>query len=1513
MAELIAAHDWAATGLGPMSDWPQSLQTIVRVMLSSRYAMWMGWGEDLVFLYNDAYRNETLGAKHPWALGKPAREVWAEVWQAAGPRAEKVLRTGEATWDAEMLLFLERNGFAEETYHTFSYSPIPDDAGGIGGMLCVVTEVTERVIGERRLRTLRDLGEANTKEGRTVEAASRISAQILATNTADLPFFLLYLSDDDGEARLAGSGGIPSAISESLQRVTPGENEPWPFSSVMRDKLAVVLEPPAPPPGAGPWPTSQALVLPLARPGQEAPAGFLVAGVSPNLALDDNYHGFLHLLAGSLATAIGNARSFEAEKRRAEALAELDRAKTTFFSNVSHEFRTPLTLLLGPLEDVLATPASDPAERALLELSRRNAQRLLKLVNSLLDFSRIEAGRIQASFEPTDLAALTADLASVFRSAIEKAGLKLTIDCPPLGQPVFVDREMWEKIVLNLISNAFKYTLEGEIRLALREEDGTITLVVEDTGIGVSAEELPKIFDRFHRVEGAGGRTQEGTGIGLALVQELVRIHGGSVTATSQLGKGSTFTATLPTGSSHLPAGHIARPRAGASTAVGSGVYLQEALRWLSDETEAAEPSFEIEAPSRTTAAPDGAGKPLVLVADDNADMRDYLSRLLAPHFRVLAARDGDEAIGLAVAEKPDLVLSDVMMPKVDGFGLLKALREDNRTSSTPFIMLSARAGEEARVEGIEAGADDYLVKPFGARELLARVNGTIALARERQQFAAREHALRSQLESVMGCIGEGFVSYDAAWRINYVNAAALRGLGMTREEMIGRTLWERFPAVAGTPVEDRVRQVMESREPVDFESFYPPLGRWFENNVYPVPDGGIVAYFRDITERRAAMQAVIESEERFRNMADNAPVMVWVTDPRGACTYLNKKWYSFTGQTPANGLGLGWLSAVHEEDRDRSARVFLEANERHQPFQLEYRLRRHDGSYRWAIDAAAPRFDGRGEFCGYIGSVLDIHDVRESEELVGMLKAAVESANDAIIITEATLDAPGPRIEYVNPAFTRMTGYAAEEVIGKSPRILQGERTDPGLLRRLRNDLRTSQSFHGETINYRKDGSEYFVEWRITPIYGADGEVSKWVAIQRDVSTRKVEEERREFLLESERAARTEAERVNRMKDEFLANLSHELRTPINAVLGWTQLLKMGKRSDADIERAIDTIERNARAQVQLIDDLLDMNRIVSGKLKLNVQPLDLPAIVNAAVDSIKPAAEAKLIRVEKIIDPLGGVTISGDPARFQQIFWNLLTNAVKFTPKEGKIQVLVERINSHVEVSIIDTGIGIDAEFLPFVFDRFRQADGSTNRQFGGLGLGLSIVKHLVELHGGRVEARSKGTGKGAAFVVMVPVLAVEPRTPDDRASGATHAWIPGGPAVHLENLRILVVDDEPDAREMVKRVLADEGALVEAVGSVDEAMAKLDEEDFDVLVSDIGMPHKDGYHLIREMRASPRLERIPAVALTAFARSEDRQRLLLAGYQMHIAKPVEVSELLIVIGSLVQRHPKPATRGD
>lgn len=1243
ISALLRDTDWAATSLGPVEQWPHGLRTIVRVILTSRFAMWMGWGDDLLFFYNEAYRQMTLGAKHPWALGRPAREVWAEIWSEIAPRIEQVLQSGEATWDADLQLFLERSGYREETYHTFSYSPVTDDRGDICGNLCVVTEETERVVNERRLALLRDTAAALA--GCTSERDLGGALERALRDSPDLVFTLTYLVDaGGGTARLAFGTGIGAGhpAAPELLRLDASSG-PWPPTAGLEgDGITVDLAAVANALPTGPWdaPPRQALVWPFRPPGKAGAAGYFVAALNPFRPLDESNRSFVSLFVGQLAAALASVHAYEAERQRAEALAEIDRAKTLFFSNVSHEFRTPLTLLLGPLDEARKAGSGVPPEvQAQLEVAHRNSQRLLKLVNTLLDFSRIEAGRMRARFEPVDLCALTVDLASVFRSAMERAGLTFDVHCADRLEPVYVDREMWEKVVLNLLSNAFKFTLEGSVTLSVATGDGGAVVTVADTGHGIPAAELPRIFDRFHRVEGAAGRSHEGSGIGLALVQELIRLHGGELTAESEVGRGSTFRIALPFGAAHLPPDQIVEPA--DTPARAANPYVDEALRWLPGEADPA--AAGVAAPAADPPVEPG----FILLADDNADMRDYARRLLADRWRVETVANGLEALQAVRARGHDVIVTDVMMPVLDGFGLLRALREDVDLRGTPVIMLSARAGEEARLEGLAATADDYLVKPFSARDLMARVE--LQLIKARARAIERSHA------------------------------------------------------------------------------------------------------------------------ERLRQLFTHAPVAIAVlTGPDHVFELANPRYEDLVGRQALVGL---------------------------------------------PIREALPELAGQG-----------VDD----------------------------------RLDHVRASGDPYIGKSVPVTLNRGP--------------------------HGEPEDCRFD----FV---YQPLFADAGSVHTIVVVAHDVSALAV--------------AKQQAETSNRLKDEFLATLSHELRTPLNAVLGYTQMLRGGIIPADRVAATLETVERNAKLQEQLISDVLDVSRIITGKLRIDVRPVDLTRVIEEAIATVTPAAVAKGVRLQRTIDH-PGVPVAGDAQRLQQVIWNLLSNAIKFTKRGGRVQIRMARVNSHVEITVSDTGEGVAPDFLPYLFERFRQADSTFTRSHGGLGLGLAISRHLVEAHGGRIEAHSPGKGRGATFRIELPLMIVH----EPPADGAhrVHPAIDVLPAselalTDLTGLRVLLVDDDSDALLMARDVLVAAGAEVATASSADVALDLLDVRPFDAAVLDIGLPGVDGYELLRRIRARPRARqgRIPAAALTAYARAADRTRSLQAGFLIHLSKPVQPHELAAAVQAL------------
>ena len=835
MGKRIAAGDWSATALGPVQDWPEELHSALRLVLSSRFPMLVWWGPELTVFYNDAYR-PAMGEKHPRYLGRPASECWAEAWAELAPLTRQVMAGKSATYSENQLLFIDRHNYLEETYWTFSYSPISDDRGAVLGILVAVQDTTAQVVRQRRLAVLNDLGEVSAAGSVAQTARSAVTA--LSRHGADLPFVLAYLFDD-GQATLAASYGVgpgeraaPAVLDRAGEQVWPLWHGAMSVCSGLRERFGRDFVQPV---MVGTKAPDQAVVLPLVASGRAEPVGALVLGVSAYQAMDADCRAFLDLVGGQVSSLITDALAYESERRRAAALAELDRAKSEFFANVSHELRTPLTLIAGPAEDALADLAEPlpPGQRERVELVRRNAERLRRLVNDLLDFAKIEAGRLQPDAAPHDLAVLTTEIAESFAPAVRRAGLRFEIDCRPLSRAVTVDPDMWEKIVLNLLANALKYTREGGAAVRLREKNEHAELTVADTGVGIPADELPRLFQRFHRARGRDGRSHEGAGIGLALVRELVRLHDGSVSAISVEGAGSTFTV-------RMPLAPVAPPDTTEFILSSTAAYRDEALQWrVGDETEP-EPLG------------DGETGPTLLVVEDNSDLSRFIARMLRPVGRVLLARDGVEGLELARRHRPDLVLSDVMMPRLDGIGLVRALRAEPATTSVPVLFLSARAGVEAAVSGLAAGADDYLPKPFSGVELLARVRANLALSGLRRRESEFRRALVESLR-------EGVFVADSGGRIVEVNEAfgAITGYGAESVPMAWPYPWLGAEA-ARVPAGDLVSYLGDGHE-VSVAVERPDGAAWAALTLACVTEaddgpGWLVGTLRDITlEKKAA------------------------------------------------------------------------------------------------------------------------------------------------------------------------------------------------------------------------------------------------------------------------------------------------------------------------------------------------------------------------------------------------------------------------------------------------------------------------------------------------------------------------------------------------------------------------------------------------------------------------------------------------------------------------------------
>lgn len=1423
VGKLLRQHDWSKTPLGHPSTWPQSLKTAVRIMLTSRQPIWVGWGPELTYLYNDPYLS-IIGGKHPDVIGKPIAEVWSEIWADIEPLLEEAMNGESGTYSEEQLLIMERNGYPEETYYTFSYSPIPNDDGAPGGIICANTDDTQRVIGERQLALLRELA-AETVDSRSWHDACTRAMAVLAKGQHDLPFAILYMAEPQSTAleRVVKTGFGPGF------HLPDAPFAEWPLETALAEHRVIVVD--GLPdviadhlaPGVWERKPDKIALIPILPQGESARSGVLAVGLNPYRLLDEGYSGFLSLLAGQIAAAVASADAYEQERRRSEALAELDRAKTAFFSNVSHEFRTPLTLMLGPLEEALAATDMPEPVRDQIEIAHRNGNRLLRLVNSLLDFARIEAGRVQATYVTTDLAAFTADIASSFRSAIERAGLTMRVNSRTISEPTYVDRDMWEKVVLNLLSNALKFTFDGEISVEVGHEPGFAVITVRDTGIGIAEAELPRLFERFHRVEGARGRSFEGSGIGLALVQELVRLHGGEISAESAPGVGTAFHIRLPTGRAHLPNERVIEASGDPIVVMRVQEFMEEALRWLPDIAEPIEdasvplPAIEGAAASPLSPAPDNRARRIVL-ADDNADMRDYVGRLLrASGYQVEAVTNGAEALDAARAEVPDLILTDVMMPELDGFGLLRAVRGDEHLASVPVIVLSARAGEEAKVEGLEAGADDYLIKPFAARELIARVTANIqmaetrreamrAIVRSEQKMLLSEDRLKAALSTGRVAVFEWDLDSDA---VSILGPLA-EVWGLTQDEAAAGSLSaEVFISRIHPDDHERVREDIARALGNDapYESDYRVIGGQRMRHLLARGSIGTVEGRRrmsgtlfDITERKAFEEAIEEQTN--------------------ALQILNRAASAISGDLDLERLVQNVVDAAVELTGAEFGAFFYNTVAKNGQIYSLYAL---SGAPRDAFDhfpmprvtpLFAPTFDGTAVIRH--DDVLAVPEYGQHPPLRGMpkghlpvrsyLAAPVKSRNGEVIggllFGHSKPGIFGPLAE------ERIVGLAAQAAVAiDNARLFKAAEDELAGRREAEAELQALNS----TLEER---------------------------VAAEIAERGKAEE-----------ALRQAQKMEAV-GQLTGGVAHDFNNLLTVIMGGLDTIKRANPSDhIRIRRAADMALLGAQRAAGLTARLLAFSR----RQPLAPKQLDLNALVRDMTDLLHRTL-GEHIELEGVLAPRLWM-IEADQNQLENALLNLAVNARDAMPDGGKLTIETAntaldenyvardaevKTGQYVVVAVSDTGSGMSKETLSRVFEPF-----FTTKEVGrGTGLGLSMVYGFVKQSGGHVTIYSE-IGQGTTVKLYFPRF----HGNQSEVEAVIDTSIPAASDGEV----ILVVEDNHEVRAYSVMILTELGYHVIEVSDGDRALKVLkSDQRVDLLFTDVVLPGKSGRIIADEAQA-------------------------------------------------------------
>lgn len=1362
LGEMIRNYNWSTTPLGPIDTWSQSLRTTVNLMLNCKNPVWVGWGPHNTFLYNDAYIDVLGKEKHPWALGRPASVVWEEIWDYCGPLSDLVFSEGKGSSVSDAQLFMKRGNFLEEVYYSFSYSAVIDETGAVGGLFCPNLETTDKILNERRNKTLTDLS-AKALVEKTLPTACASAMATLGQNPQDIPFAIIYLCDDDGQTmQKEQSTGL--FTDTPLFPVSFPVNESAGMGAVVLSGAPAVFNLPE----NGPYPTgmagqrvTQAIALPLVA--NNKMAGLLVCGLNPTRRLDADYNTFFEMAASQIATAIQNATAIENERKRLAMLAEIDRAKTVFFSNISHEFRTPLTLMLGPLEELQENYSLPYEAMEKVETTHRNAMRLLRLVNTLLDFSLIESGRMKARFVPLDIAGYTRNLAANFRSMIERAGMKLIIETGKLSQPVYADRQMWEKIVFNLLSNAFKYTLRGSITVTITEEGRNVVLRVADTGSGIPEKELPRIFTRFYRILNSEGRSFEGSGIGLSMIREFVMQHGGAISVDSEEGTGSTFTVLLPFGKKHLPAEQVFDGVPGDI----SVAELPEDV--IISEREPAETNLR-------AAAPDDADT--VLIVDDNPDMRRHLQSLLEKKYRIITAENGAVALKKLESHDIDLVLSDIMMPVMDGITLVKELKKKPDTAVIPIILLTARAGEESRIKGYETGADDYLVKPFSAKELMARIHSQIKITKTRNHLRSQFRNLFVKAPVAITILrGENLI-------IELANDCMLELLDKTADELHNRPLPEALAEVASHHDVALMRQVLQTGVSYyEDERAMEHLRNGKVQRIYlkftmqPLfeedgPASGVMVLAQDITQQVLSRKRIEENERKFRNLIRQAPIGIIIFRGENLIVdEVNERYLKMLRLDRKNILGEQFnnvVPGIKGSAIERNLKEVFRTGRTHIHTELPFALEKNGKQEVHYFNSTYQPLMEEDETVGVIALVDEVTD----EYLARKTKE--QNEEDLRIILETMphmayrANAQGEVIFY-NERFYRYTGLSPDEAkgFGWKPVI------HPDMFQEVYNEwmesITTGKEFNISVLMRRgKDGAYRWHLSRAVALRDDNGAIVQWVGTVTDIHEQKIFAEKLEAMV-NDRTERlhnsnkmlarknVELEQSNKELESFNYVASHDLQEPLRKIRTFINLVKERGR-DSNYEFYLNKIDSSAQRMAQLIQAVLAYSRLSHGTRDL--QPTDLDKVLNEVIGDYELDIIEKKIEITHTTLPI----LHSNPLQMNQLFSNLLGNAIKYSSDNPKINISHRTVrgfeieghspenldDKFLEITVRDNGIGFDEKYRQQIFKLFQRLHGKD--EYSGTGIGLSICKKIVEQHHGFISADSN-PGEGTTFTVLLP----------------------------------------------------------------------------------------------------------------------------------------------------------------